>query len=504
MNKKFTITLIFAAFVSVLCATIILLISSNIQTPEVNLITISNDGQHIGDSLTSVDLEMSINGFDLEVDLSKFNPTISARSLSSETSNIFQFETNDESVEVFLNGVKVNNTTTFDIPVLKQEEVIELTIVKGNSQRNITLQTLPDEFPTLQFSGYSPSEGDFYGDVLNDYGQSYVYKYDNYGNLLFYYGDYFDNRGSTMNLEKHTIEDKVYYSFFRPSKDSSDQLLYIGINYGEIVLLNDQYQFLTSLELFPSESNPAGGYVENHDFMMLGENHYVLLGAVDENIYMPDINEFARVKAAYIQEVKDGNVIFEWNSTEYPEFFSSSITGNDYTNTTPNYYAADYMHMNSIFIDPSDDNFIISFRNLDSVVKIDRVSGEIIWILGGINDDFGLAENQLFSLQHHARITSEGTLLLFDNGVDSQLSRILEFGLNEDTMSLNSFSEFVDVSKNSFATGSVTKTNLGTYVIGWGMGTPHSLMSEIDPITNEVYCEIIPEYSVYAYRIVKE
>ncbi len=506
MKKQISLVLVLIALFGGVCIIIgsLLLSSTTEQSNQSNIVTISSDGQYIGDSITSIDLNMTINGFDLEVDLSELNPTISAQSLSAETANVFQFETTDKNVEVYLNNVKVNNSTTFEVESLDQEEEITITIKKGSSQRNITLQTLPDEFPTLQFSGYSPSEGDFYGDILNDYGHSYVYKYDNYGNLLFYYGGYQNARGSVMNFEKHVVDQQTYYSFFSPNTDTATQLLYSGITYGEIIILNDQYQYVESLELFPSESNPAGGYVENHDFMMLGENHYILLGALDENIYMSDINEYARIKTAYIQEVIDGEVIYEWYSSDYTEFFYSALEGNDYTNTNSEYYAADYMHINSIFIDPSDNNFIVSFRNQDSVVKIDRESGDIIWTLGGMSDDFNLSETQLFSRQHYATITDDGTLLLFDNGNDSQLTRILEFNLNENTLTVDGFSEFVDQRKFSYATGSVVKTEIDTYVIGWGYGSSHSIVSEIDPNTNEVYCEIIPEYNVFSYRVIKE
>lgn len=60
---------------------------------------------------------------------------------------------------------------------------------------------------------------------------------------------------------------------------------------------------------------------------------------------------------------------------------------------------------------------IASFRNLDEVLKIDRQTGEILWTLGGLGDDFGLTEEQLFSRQHYAKLTDTGTLLLFDNAM---------------------------------------------------------------------------------------
>ena len=41
-----------------------------------------------------------------------------------------------------------------------------------------------------------------------------------------------------------------------------------------------------------------------------------------------------------------------------------------------------------------------SFRNIDSILKIERGTGKILWILGGKGDHFGLTEEQKFSRQH--------------------------------------------------------------------------------------------------------
>ncbi len=483
-------------------ALIIVVNDSNTSHNNTSFVTLSEDGQHIGDSITSVDLKIIINGFELELDLSEYNPIVSAYSLSAETQNVFEYTTTDDDIEVYLNYELVNGKTTFIPERLDQEEEVIITIKKNNDQRNITLQTLPDQFPTLQFTGASISVGDFYGDVFTG-SYSYVYKFSNIGELLYYGGGYHNDRGTVMNLEKHDIDGEIYYSFFKPNTDTSTQLLFSGITYGEIILMDDQYQLLDTLTLFPTESNPSGGYVENHEFVMIDENHYILVGAIDENVYMSNINEFARVKAVYIQEVKDGEVLFEWNSTDYPEFYSTAVENNDYTNTNGEYYAADYMHFNSLIVDPRDNNFIVSLRNQDSIIKIERTTGDVLWTLGGLGDDFNLTSEQSFSRQHYASVTDEGNILLYDNGNANNQSRVIELTLDEVNKAVLNFEEFVDHRQFSFATGAVVKTDIGSYVIGWGIGSQHSIMSEINPDTNEVYCELIPEANVYAYRVVK-
>src|SRR5699024_2023658 len=87
----------------------------------------------------------------------------------------------------------------------------------------------------------------------------------------------------------------------------------------------------------------------------------------------------SKVLAAYIQEIKDDEIVWEWISTDYPEFYKNSVENNDYTNSER--YAADYMLINSMFIDPKDSNLNMSFRNQDTVVKVDRETNEILWRL---------------------------------------------------------------------------------------------------------------------------
>ena len=47
----------------------------------------------------------------------------------------------------------------------------------------------------------------------------------------------------------------------------------------------------------------------------------------------------------------------------------------------------DYCHTNAIEQD-NDGNILISSRNMDEITKINRITGQIIWRLGGKNNQF--------------------------------------------------------------------------------------------------------------------
>ena len=85
----------------------------------------------------------------------------------------------------------------------------------------------------------------------------------------------------------------------------------------------------------------------------------------------------------------------------------------------------DWSHVNALAHDGADDGIIVSVRHQDCLIKIDRASGELVWILG---DHAGWrtpwAEKLLAPApglewpyhQHDCSITPAGTLLCFDNG----------------------------------------------------------------------------------------
>ena len=78
---------------------------------------------------------------------------------------------------------------------------------------------------------------------------------------------------------------------------------------------------------------------------------------------------------------------------------------------------ADLDHPNSIDFD-LDGGVIVSYRNLSTVVKVDRRTHAIVWQLGGTHNQFTFVNDPLggFDAQHTARILPNGHLLIFDNG----------------------------------------------------------------------------------------
>ncbi|ALJ04763.1 hypothetical protein APS56_06330 [Pseudalgibacter alginicilyticus] len=75
----------------------------------------------------------------------------------------------------------------------------------------------------------------------------------------------------------------------------------------------------------------------------------------------------------------------------------------------------DWLHANALFKDKKGD-YYISFRNISQVWKINGKTGALIWKLGGVDGDFKMTDEAVFSGQHDIRINENNDLVLLDNG----------------------------------------------------------------------------------------
>lgn len=229
---------------------------------------------------------------------------------------------------------------------------------------------------------------------------------------------------------------------------------------------------------------------------------------------VPHTEQGVRVTAAIVQEIKDGQLVFEWDSTDYPELYALNSAA-DYYNKSE--YWTDYIHLNSVAVDPADNNLVLSLSNADTIIKIDRTSGKILWKLGGLADEFGLSDEQKFSHQNDVRITSDGAITMFNNGVPKVTvdengqtvfgqSTIIKLRINEASKTLVSFEEYACDGAYSPDMGSAQELSDGRYVVGWGERyTATPLFSEIDFKSGKTLFALVrPNYNgSNLYRVYK-
>src|SRR5699024_7260376 len=313
-----------------------------------------------------------------------------------------------DDINMTIDGQDMNENNTLEVEALDKDKYIKIKLEYDTYNRTYYVQTLPTDFPEFEKHGVSEYEGDYYSNFYLE-GDPYIYKMSNEGDILYYNRAEGEDRNGVTNFAKWNIDDKERYSYF--SKSNHGYIDIPGYNYGSFIIMDEDYEEVDNVSTIPSEKYDIyTDKAETHDFIMLDDGHYMLMNYVVDTPNPDDINGDvdmdSKVLAAYIQEIKDDEIVWEWISTDYPEFYKNSVENNDYTNSER--YAADYMHINSMFIDPKDSNLIMSFRNQDTVVKVDRETNEILWRFGGAADDFNLSNDQKPSRQHHATITEAG------------------------------------------------------------------------------------------------
>jgi Arylsulfotransferase (ASST) len=168
-------------------------------------------------------------------------------------------------------------------------------------------------------------------------------------------------------------------------------------------------------------------------------------------------------------DVATGKVLMEWRSDEQIPVEASMHLPPP---ADPR-VAWDYFHVNSVAVDPSDGNLLISGRNTWACYKVHRHTGKVIWTLGGSRSDFEQAQGARFAFQHHVVPHDNGLITIFDNesGPPNQASqsRGLVLSLDHAARQATLVREYLHHPPVlSAALGSVQALDGGGAFIGWG------------------------------------
>ena len=210
--------------------------------------------------------------------------------------------------------------------------------------------------------------------------------------------------------------------------------LYRGESHGSQQVPGEYVEFTAAGDSLRAITLAPPRYVDNHELTITtnpdGEDRFHLF-TYDFRASDLSTREGAPVSLAGHQLVRlrpDGSTEFDWNAWDH-------LTLDDWIEPKPSDMPDqfDFDHPNSIDFD-QDGNYIVSFRRLSQILKIDAVTGQVIWRLGGRRGEFTVVDDPLggFSNQHSVRVLPNGHLLLFDNGGEHrpQQSRAAEYELD--------------------------------------------------------------------------
>jgi hypothetical protein len=243
-----------------------------------------------------------------------------------------------------------------------------------------------------------------------------------------------------------------------------------------------------------------GFSTDEHDLKILPNGNVLLIGNgirfVDMRQYVQGGDPNASVIVNVVQEIdRDKNLVFEWKSADH---YRITDAGPGVNLLDPSFVHA---HVNSVCVD-LDGNLVISARNLDEITKIDRKTGNIIWRMGGKNNQFRFVDDSTgFSAQHSVSILPNGNVLLYDNGLYHQpkISRAVEYRvdtLKKTAERVWSYGNSPDISSEIW--GNAQRLTNGNTFISWGKSQVAA--TEVTPGGEKVFEMTFPE-GVYSYRI---
>jgi hypothetical protein len=394
----------------------------------------------------------------------------------------------DPSAALFVHGAPAQSgaPSTFTLQPCE-----DFTVVVGGT--TYTVHYAPPDLPAYTVS---TSTGAGTEDVLLTANGTYLLVADRSGLPLYYRTFQPDN---VENFQQYTLPggDVVYTTQVGPFDPN-------GWTLGSIHLMDAKFGDIGDLQLLPNASHgvlPA----EGHDFILLDSDHYVAMSYVQRTVDLsaldPSYSSQALVMNAVVQEVSSGDVLLEWDSANVPSLYADSTYSGGFTSTT----VSDYLHMNSMTIDPADGNFIFSFRYTSSIVKVDRHTAQILWTLGGKEDQFGLTPDQVFSWQHYARVQPDGSLWVFDNGNNLHQTRIVSFVLDEANKKVVSFAHVYDKPADQPQTtfmGSYAQLGASRYLFGWGGWNGGAIAPDVTEVVDgaPVWSLTFTTPNVFSYR----
>lgn len=420
---------------------------------------------------------ISINGSIIGISLTKSN-TYYPVSLASDSYNLMDVNIDPDYI-FSIDDVEYENADDYQLNIEKLDTDIKHTIKVTNRENGDTiisyLATLPESslIGDIEKSDSELDAGFYYVAYNNS-----IFKMSTTGEVVYY------RLVNDSNLFNRTeIDGVVYYSYLEEiiSEEYGDVDV-TGSLRAQAIVMDEHYQEIDVVTSIIATDNVGALPLDNHQFEIIDLGHYLISAYNEKIVYdIPNLEKGVKVIEAVIQEIKDGELLFHWESSAYPRFYDSyNYNQFEYNTDDTSALAYDYMHFNCVKIDPSDNNFVVSFRAQSSIVKLDRETGEVIWTLGGVDDDFNLEGDAIMCGQHDVCAFGDGVYTIFNNnffscngfseqqlGTGSYYSGPIKYTLDETNKTYTY--ERYEGDALAFAEGSAQELSTGHYVVCWGL-----------------------------------
>jgi outer membrane protein assembly factor BamB len=207
--------------------------------------------------------------------------------------------------------------------------------------------------------------------------------------------------------------------------------VYAGRSYGWQPVDGQFLELAPTGETIRTYGVSGGSYTDPHELLLTFDNSDVvaahLLG-YDVRTY--DLRRFGGGASAPLavhfveRRTPTGAVQFHWSAGDL-------FTPDDWS--SPSAQSVDLDHPSSLALDV-DGNYVISFQAMSEVTKLDARTGDVLWRLGGVHNQFAFEGDAQsgFSGQHDVQVLPNGHLLLLDDQLHAlpRPARAVEYALD--------------------------------------------------------------------------
>lgn len=298
----------------------------------------------------------------------------------------------------------------------------------------LELDDAPDRLQVAALTDAIPERGGFFLVTLPYPNDNYVALYDREGRPTWWYN--YTSEGTT--LDAHMTPDGEAVDLLTTIDGSHvSTFLRVGLD-GQVQLLADaagaHHAFV---------SQPDGGYIAlSYDYIAEADAYGDAMRVLDDDfnlVYQPWTTTDAFTVPPDLPETDDG---FDWT------------------------------HANSITVDESGTQALVSLYNLDTVVMVDLTTGDTEWRLGGGLSDWLLPQDATLDGQHMAHFV-DGGILVFNNGSPQSdgltvaRSEILQYSIGEEVEVVRRWTEEDEIYVANL--GNADPDAEGWLTVGWGV-----------------------------------
>jgi hypothetical protein len=247
----------------------------------------------------------------------------------------------------------------------------------------------------------------------------------------------------------------------------------------------------------------VGGGIDIHELVLLASGNYLLTS--ERTITGPGScgQPEGPIADNGVQEIApDGSLVWSWWASDH---IPMSEVGSAWCNARIG-QAYDSYHINSA--EPDGSGFVLSFRHLDALYKIDKASGNILWKLGGVPRPESLTvvgdsvpATDQFRGQHDARVVSDGSVTVHDNGfhpTEQRPARAVRYAIDTSARTATLIEQKNDPGTvpTPLCCGSARKLPGGDWLISWGST---GVITELSPSGGRVFSLTFDD-GLFSYR----